>query len=330
MQYRHAATYKILASLLVMVTYLVLGAAYAQQSNTVTTVTYVYTDAQGSVLAEADAQGNITARYTYRPYGTQQTGPTNDGPGYTGHVHDPATGLVYMRQRYYNPATGRFISPDPISPTPENVFNIGRYTYANDNPYKFTDPDGRSVLLGLAGVLYETGSWVSGHGFHGKMVAGAFANGYNGKGPGVAGALKQDAGLIVAVATVGMAAPEVAGAEITPEVAGESIAEGGAEIESSVVTKGAGLSKYEEATSSGSRFINRIADVTKSDFEKNLSGSGWRQTVSKDGKVSIFEKDGAKYVVRDGAKSTGGPTADFYKAGSKSIDVKIRLGSGRQ
>ncbi|HET7630610.1 MAG TPA: RHS repeat-associated core domain-containing protein, partial [Candidatus Saccharimonadales bacterium] len=145
MRSRDTVSYKALASLLVMLAYLVVGVVYAQQSSTVTTVTYIYTDAQGNVIAKADDQGNIIARYTYRPYGTQQSGPTNTGPGYTGHVHDPDTGLVYMQQRYYDPVVGRFISPDPVTPAPGNVFNFNRYVYANNNPLRYTDPDGRSV-----------------------------------------------------------------------------------------------------------------------------------------------------------------------------------------
>ncbi|HET6586917.1 MAG TPA: RHS repeat-associated core domain-containing protein [Oleiagrimonas sp.] len=146
MRFRKTISYKTLASLLVMVAYLVAGAAYAQQSNTVTTVTYVYTNAQGTPLAKADAQGNIIARYTYRPYGTQQSGPTNKGPGYTGHVNDPDTGLVYMQQRYYDPVMKRFISPDPISPMSGNIYNINRYAYANNNPIVNIDPDGRDTV----------------------------------------------------------------------------------------------------------------------------------------------------------------------------------------
>ncbi|MGH8032001.1 MAG: RHS repeat-associated core domain-containing protein [Luteimonas sp.] len=45
-------------------------------------------------------------------------------------------------QRYYDPQIGRFDSRDPA----ESEFN--RYNYASNNPYRFTDPDGR--VAGLA------------------------------------------------------------------------------------------------------------------------------------------------------------------------------------
>ena len=87
-------------------------------------------------------------------------------------------------------------------------------------------------------------------------------------------------------------------------------------------------SLYDDVTRAGSRYANRATDVTKANFEKNLIDSGWARSVSQDGKTIILQRDGAKYVLRDGAKSTGGPTADFYKADSKGIDVKIRLEQG--
>jgi RHS repeat-associated protein len=109
------------------------------------TVTYYYTDPQGTPLAEADAQGNITATFDYRPYGSQALGTPPKGPGYTGHVNDPDTGLVYMQARYYDPVVGRFLSADPVPPEAGNAFNLGRYSYANNNPLRFIDPDGKSV-----------------------------------------------------------------------------------------------------------------------------------------------------------------------------------------
>lgn len=103
---------------------------------------YYYTDPQGTVLAKADASGTIIATYDYAPYGSQALGTAPSGPGYTGHVNDPDTGFVYMQARYYDPAVGRFLSIDPVSPSVGNSFNFNRYTYANDNPYRYTDPNG--------------------------------------------------------------------------------------------------------------------------------------------------------------------------------------------
>jgi len=109
------------------------------------TVTYVYTNPQGTPLVKADAAGNVVARYDYTPYGSSvaSLGSAPDGPGYTGHVNDPETGLVYMQARYYQP-DGRFLSPDPVEPTPGNLFSFNRYDYANDNPVRYIDPDGRT------------------------------------------------------------------------------------------------------------------------------------------------------------------------------------------
>lgn len=117
------------------------------------TVTYIHTDAQGTPVMESDAQGHITARYEYTPYGVAVTsvGAAPDGVGYTGHVNDPETGLVYMQARYYDPQIGRFLSVDPVTTheSPTGAFN--RYRYASNNPYSFIDPDGRrDVYIGGA------------------------------------------------------------------------------------------------------------------------------------------------------------------------------------
>jgi hypothetical protein len=55
-----------------------------------------------------------------------------------------------MQQRYYDPIAGRFLSVDPVTTNAENGSFFGRYHYANNNPYKYVDPDGRSpVHVGL-------------------------------------------------------------------------------------------------------------------------------------------------------------------------------------
>jgi RHS repeat-associated protein len=108
------------------------------------TVTYIYTDPQGTPLAEAGADGSISATFDYRPYGKVSLGSAPNGPGYTGHVSDPGTDFVYMQQRYYDPLLGRFLSVDPVGMADvEDGRHFNKYTYAYNNPYAFTDPDGR-------------------------------------------------------------------------------------------------------------------------------------------------------------------------------------------
>jgi RHS repeat-associated protein len=63
---------------------------------------------------------------------------------YAGHVTDDETGLIYMRARYYDPAIARFISVDPIGFNLGSIQSFNRYAYANNNPNKFVDPDGRA------------------------------------------------------------------------------------------------------------------------------------------------------------------------------------------
>ncbi|MBP1475338.1 RHS repeat-associated core domain-containing protein [Frateuria sp. MAH-13] len=139
--WRGAAWARVAAVVLVLLTL-----SLSDQAPAAETTTYVLTDVQGTVLAREGAQGNIIARYDYRPYGKQQTGPVAAGPGYTGHVEDPDTGLVYMQQRYYDPEVGRFLSVDPVMAYEKPMTNFNRYAYARNNPYRFTDPDGRDSV----------------------------------------------------------------------------------------------------------------------------------------------------------------------------------------
>lgn len=120
-----------------------------------TVIKFVHTDALGSVVTMTDADGAVVEGHReYEAYGQQLTPAVQDGPGYTGHVQDAATGLVYMQQRYYDPGIGRFLSVDPVTAYNQPLVAFNRYRYANNNPYKFTDPDGR---FGLAGASIGAG-----------------------------------------------------------------------------------------------------------------------------------------------------------------------------
>ncbi|MGH8049970.1 MAG: RHS repeat-associated core domain-containing protein, partial [Arenimonas sp.] len=106
---------------------------------------YLHTDSLGSPVAKTSQTGAITKIERYTPYGEPSDQTYDQGPGYTGHVTDSLTGLSYAQQRYYDPLIGRFLSVDPIETDPNTGASFNRYNYANNNPYKFTDPDGRDA-----------------------------------------------------------------------------------------------------------------------------------------------------------------------------------------
>lgn len=154
---------------------------------------YYYTDPQGTVLAKADTAGNIIETADYRPYGARLLSAATDGPGYTGHVNDMGSGFVYMQQRYYDPGAGIMLSVDPVTAYQQPGTNFCRYCYARNNPYKFTDPDGRNGVAFVGGVITETWNALNGRGFNGDMVMGALKDGYDGEGSGFAQAAFDDA-----------------------------------------------------------------------------------------------------------------------------------------
>ncbi|WP_386341853.1 RHS repeat-associated core domain-containing protein [Xanthomonas citri pv. citri] len=126
---------------------------------------YIHTDALGSPVAVTNASGQVVERTFYEPYGAQVDGTPDDGPGFTGHVEDAATGLIYMQQRYYDPAIPRFLSVDPVTASSDPIRFFNRYKYASSNPYRFIDPDGRAdvnyfyaggFLGGGADPLYDS------------------------------------------------------------------------------------------------------------------------------------------------------------------------------
>ena len=62
--------------------------------------------------------------------------------GFTGHEHLDNFDLINMNGRVYDPWLGRFLSPDPFVQAPTYSQNYNRYSYALNNPLKYTDPSG--------------------------------------------------------------------------------------------------------------------------------------------------------------------------------------------
>ena len=137
-------------------------AAFASFSVTAqTTITYFHNDISGTPMLATDAAGNVVWKENYRPYGervlNQAANNNNTNKiGYAGKPFDNQTGLTYMGARYYDPVLGRFMGIDPKGVDPDNIHSFNRYAYANNNPYKFVDPDGHSPI-DVAFLVYDIG-----------------------------------------------------------------------------------------------------------------------------------------------------------------------------
>ena len=64
------------------------------------------------------------------------------GREFTGQEQIPDVGLVNMNGRLYDPSLGRFLSPDPNIQFVANLQSYNRYSYAGNNPLRYTDPTG--------------------------------------------------------------------------------------------------------------------------------------------------------------------------------------------
>ena len=105
------------------------------------TKTYHF-DSRGSTVALTDDSGIVTDRIAYNDYGAivQRTGTTATPFLFNGScgVQTDANGLYYMRARYYNPDTRRWLSRDPIG---ENG-GLNLYAYVGNHPINSIDPFG--------------------------------------------------------------------------------------------------------------------------------------------------------------------------------------------
>jgi RHS repeat-associated protein len=113
-----------------------------EQVSLANTTRYYLHDQLGSTRAITDSHGNTQALYDYDPYGNtiHHTGSITDNPiGYAGQYTDPYSGLIYLRARWYDPATAQFVTRDPLQPITQQA-----YAYANDDPVNHIDPTGLS------------------------------------------------------------------------------------------------------------------------------------------------------------------------------------------
>ena len=121
----------------------------------------VLRDNLGSIVVVTDSAGFVEQRLSYDAWGALRdpdTGVTYApgaapepmllGRGFTGHEHLTWCGLVNMNARLYDPALGRFLSPDPKVQQPEGTQGFNRYSYCLNNPLRYVDLDGEKIING--------------------------------------------------------------------------------------------------------------------------------------------------------------------------------------
>ncbi|MDR1601595.1 MAG: FG-GAP-like repeat-containing protein, partial [Tannerella sp.] len=169
---------------------------------------YISRDYLGSITHVANSSGAVVQELSYDAWGRLRN-PSNQavyapdtepslllGRGYTGHEHLTQFGLINMNARLYDPAVGRFLSPDPYIQSANFSQNFNRYSYCLNNPLIYTDPDGEfwHIVIGavVGGVVNLAVNWGNVDGFWDGLAAfgvgagaGALTAATGGAGAGV-------------------------------------------------------------------------------------------------------------------------------------------------
>ena len=124
-----------------------IGADLVSQERDGKVSVYLY-DGHGSIVGLANENGIVTDTYSYDAFGNllKSTGFTKNYYRYCGEQFDETTGLYYLRARYMDTSTGRFISQDTYQGTINDPVSLHKYLYANANPVMYSDPSGYTSL----------------------------------------------------------------------------------------------------------------------------------------------------------------------------------------
>ena len=113
--------------------------------------TFLWSGLHNQVVGVTDGAGEPAVEPSYDPWGAPAAPGTVDY-GWLGERQDPATGLVYLRSRWYDPSTGRFLSSDTFGAATEDPRTLHRYLYGIGDPLNGTDRTGRFTLSELTTV----------------------------------------------------------------------------------------------------------------------------------------------------------------------------------
>ncbi|MFR8011660.1 MAG: RHS repeat-associated core domain-containing protein [Clostridia bacterium] len=125
--------------------------------------TYYMYDGRGSVSGLTGQEGYDVVTYRYDIYGEEtQSAATYNPYRYNAEYTDMATGLQYLRSRYYSPAITRFLSKDPVLGVTTLPYTFNPYLYCLNNAVNYIDPSGNFAILAAVGIGAAIGAVVSG------------------------------------------------------------------------------------------------------------------------------------------------------------------------
>jgi RHS repeat-associated protein len=143
-------------------------AVYVKENSGNWNIYYICRDYLGSITHITDSSGSVVQELSYDAWGrlrnpdTQAVYAPGDEPelflgrGYTGHEHLTQFGLINMNARLYDPIVSRFLSSDPYVQMPDFSQSFNLYSYALNNPLKYTDPNGEFWWIPIAAFLLFT------------------------------------------------------------------------------------------------------------------------------------------------------------------------------
>lgn len=107
-------------------------------------IQYYQLNGHGDVIGLVDAEGKILNSYSYDIWGGPLTAKETvpNSLRYSGEYWDDTTGLQYLRARWYDPGTARFMNEDTYEGEQNNPLSLNLYTYVQNNPLKYVDPSG--------------------------------------------------------------------------------------------------------------------------------------------------------------------------------------------
>ena len=93
------------------------------------------------IIGQVNGSGVLSGTKDFNSFGELVSCTPVSGFGYAGEYHDAESGYIYLRNRYYDPDIGRFITEDPAKD------GTNWYVYCGNNPVMFGDPLGLDAIV---------------------------------------------------------------------------------------------------------------------------------------------------------------------------------------